>query len=139
MRTKRSEFNETENGRAMKRFRITSKSLAADVGITIEEAAKRIDYWVALPANRQDGYIASAGMSFEDTTARDEYIMAIGSAAFESPEEAAKRIEAQKAHDNELLKCDRTGEMVARKDCVVLPSSVYSIECLTDLEKEMLA
>ena len=114
----------------------TVKQLVDACVLSEEESIQRLQYWASIDRNDQDGYLS--GIGTEGDTPKDVLIGAIGEAWTKSPCQVEKRKIKKEQHDNELIKCDRTGEMVARKDCIVLPASVYSIASLTGMEKSML-
>lgn len=103
---------------------------------SIEEAREQLKYWKGLSIVEKDGFIGMAEVNGESKEVTEA--LAISEAWRRSDVEVARRKAKTEAFDNELLECSRTGEMIARKDAIVVGSSVFAKSALSKEEAEFL-
>ena len=102
---------------------------------TAKEAREHINYFKSLETTEQDYFLSLAEMTGESKWHTEA--LAVSEAWKKSPMEVARRKAEEEAHNNELVECSRTGEMVARKDSLDICGTVIAKTALNEAEAEM--
>lgn len=102
----------------------------------IAEAKAKHDYWKKLTRSEKDYFLSLPGT--EGDSRQDRLMGAVCEAYTRSPAMRAKRDIERNSYYSEMLECSRTGEMVARKNGVMVGDTFTSFNALSDAEAQFL-
>ena len=107
-------------------------------GCTLERAREQVSYWQGLNAPERDGYKAKVQMEYSNEPEITQQMLAITTAWIQSPVAKAEREQKEREYREGLVTCFRTKNVVKREDCVTYNARSYSLESLSNAERDFL-
>ena len=101
-------------------------------------SSEREEYWRSLPESRRQFFRDKVLLHYRSEGKWWLEAMAINGAWMQGPISRAREAARREAYESELVRCVRTGSMIARRDAVNIGKTSVSLAALNSAERQLL-